>query len=91
MKPYAPLPAPPEDRPARVRVNLRRGDALVRECLSAQGGPDRPFPASVLDEKVRSLTEATYPKLGPTLLALADARRVRSAPAWTDIVADLVS
>jgi 2-methylcitrate dehydratase PrpD len=57
VHPYQPLPPPPEDRPARVRIRLRSGGVIENECGSAQGGPDRPFPDSVLDDKVRTLTQ----------------------------------
>ena len=87
VKPYAPLPAPPNDRPARVRVTLRDGGDLTAECLSAAGGPDRPFPPAMLDAKVQALTGDVYPNLAPTLLALVDARRIREAGGWGDVVA----
>ena len=89
VKPYTPLPKPPEDRPARVRVKLREGGEIAEECLSAQGGPDRPYPPSVLTEKVRSLTTSTYPNLEPTLFALMNAARARNAGSWGDIVGQI--
>jgi 2-methylcitrate dehydratase PrpD len=87
VKPYAPLPAPPQDRPARVRVTLRDGSDLSAECLSAAGGPDRPFAPAMLDRKVHALTNAAYPNMAPTILALADAPSARAAGGWADIVA----
>ncbi len=89
VKAYAPIPAPPQDRPARVRVTLRDGSHLDAECLSAAGGPDRPFAPAMLDEKVRALTEGAYPRMASTLLAFADPSRARAAGSWTDIVAQM--
>lgn len=91
VSPYAPLPTPPDDRPARVRVNLRDGSNLSAECLSAQGGPDRPFELAMLDGKVHALTAAAYPKMTSTVLALADIHRARLAGGWADIVEELCS
>jgi 2-methylcitrate dehydratase PrpD len=86
VRPYAPLPAPPDDRPARVRVTLRDGGTLVSECLSAAGGPDRPFPSPMLDAKVQALTGAVYPNMAPTILRLAEPRYAREAGGWADVV-----
>lgn len=89
MVPYDPLPAPPDDRPARVRVRLGDGQALSRECRSAEGGPDRPFPPNVLLDKVTALTSTVYPNLAPTLFALMDPARARAAGGWREIVGEL--
>jgi 2-methylcitrate dehydratase PrpD len=89
VKAYEPLPAPPEDRPARVHVLLRDGTRLAAECLSAAGGPDRPFAPALLEGKVHALTSAAYPRMAPTVLALADASRARAAGGWAGIVASM--
>lgn len=89
VAPFAPLPAPPNDRPARIRVTLRDGSGLSAECLSAQGGPDRPFDSAMLDGKVHALTAAAYPRMAAGALALADARVARAAGGWADIVDEL--
>ncbi|MGE0314324.1 MAG: MmgE/PrpD family protein [Lautropia sp.] len=91
VRPFAPLPDPPNDRPARVQVTLRDGTRLDGECLSAQGGSDRPFPPSMLEEKVHALSAGVYPKLHATLFALADPVRARSRRGWGDIVGDFCS
>jgi 2-methylcitrate dehydratase PrpD len=62
VTPYAPLPEPPNDRPARVSIRYRDGRNVVGECLSAQGGPDRPFPAPVFIDKITELTSSVYPE-----------------------------
>jgi len=63
-------PPPPNDRPARVRVRLRDGSVVESECLSAQGGPDRPFPADVLERKIATLAAPVYPRLPSVLSAM---------------------
>jgi 2-methylcitrate dehydratase PrpD len=91
IHPYEPLPSPPDDRPARVRIRLRSGSVIENECSSAQGGPDRPFPDSVLDDKVRMLTERTYPNLAPTLLEFTGAALARREVGWADLVARMIA
>ena len=89
MTPYDALPLPPNDRPARVRVRLASGQTLQAECMSARGGPDRPFAPEVLLDKVRSLTERAYPRfvaVGTQVMHLAPQRMVQG---WRDIATDL--
>ena len=62
VTPYTPLPEPPNDRPARVSIRYRDGRSVVGECLSAQGGSDRPFPAPVFIDKITELTSSVYPE-----------------------------
>lgn len=61
MRPFEPQLSPPHDRPARVTAILADGGTLTRECLSARGGPDRPFPESVLWDKIAALAQPAYP------------------------------
>jgi 2-methylcitrate dehydratase PrpD len=87
VSPYAPLPDPPNDRPARVRIQWANGAHLARECLSAQGGPDRPFPPSVFTQKIGSLTAEIYPDFTlvfAELLRLTPERLALPWPAWLD-------
>jgi 2-methylcitrate dehydratase PrpD len=65
VAPYLPLPAPSNDRPARVRVRLADGREFVGECLSAAGGPDRPFAHDVFVDKITALTAPVYPQFAP--------------------------
>jgi len=92
MSPWPqPVPAPPNDRPARVRVRFDDATQLEASCLSARGGADRPFPAQARLAKIGELTAATYPRLAQTadvLLALP-AGRLRQA--WREIVQDFTA
>jgi 2-methylcitrate dehydratase PrpD len=58
-----PLPAP-HDRAARISLVFDDGATTSEECLSAEGGPDRPFSASRILEKCTTLTEGVYPHFG---------------------------
>jgi 2-methylcitrate dehydratase PrpD len=87
--PYAPLPDPPNDRPARVRIHFADGRSIVGECLSAQGGPDRPFAPTVLIDKVRALTETAYPSLAPVFLDLLRSDSARMGQGWASVVGDI--
>lgn len=87
--PFLPLPAPPNDRPARIRVRLGDGTELSSQCLSAQGGPDRPFPPETLVEKVRELTSAAYPNLAPVVMRIAALDPRALAQSWSDTVTEI--
>lgn len=89
IEPYADLPPPPNDRPARVRIQLRSGASAVAACASAQGGPDRPFPPGVVADKLDALAAPVYPRL-PAVMAevlALDARRM--AQGWSAIVGEM--
>jgi 2-methylcitrate dehydratase PrpD len=88
IAPYADLPAPPHDRPSRVRVRMRDGFTIEARCLSAQGSPDRPFFPDVLHSKIEGLTAAAYPRLPGVLASMLAFEPERLAQGWSDIVAD---
>lgn len=77
MLPYAPLPAPPHDRPARVRLHLADGAVVEAACESARGGADRPFPPEMFARKIAALAGAACPRFAAVTaeaIALAPAR-----------------
>ena len=87
IAPFEPLPAPPNDRPARVRIRYRDGRERHGECLSAQGGADRPFPPSVFVDKIEALTAPVYPRFAghfEALMRLPDAPLAQSWRAHVD-------
>jgi 2-methylcitrate dehydratase PrpD len=87
MSPWpGPVPAPPDDRPARVKLRFADGDVLEATCLSARGGADRPFPSEMRLAKIAGLTSAMYPRLGRMAEALAAAPGARMDAAWRDLV-----
>lgn len=86
MKPWTPELAPPNDRPARVTIELRDGRRFQRECLSAQGGPDRPLPAATVFEKLSSLAAPAYPNIRAVFEALSELSPTRLAQGWSDII-----
>jgi 2-methylcitrate dehydratase PrpD len=88
IAPYAPLPAPPNDRPAQVRVRLHDGRTFEAQCLSAQGGPDRPFPPAVLASKLAALAAPVYPRLPDVLSKVLSLDATRMEQGWAAIVAD---
>ena len=89
MLPYEPECPPPNDRPARITVHFADGGTIVRECLSAQGGPDRPFGQAALLDKIRELTASIYPAAPAILGALIDLPSRRKSQGWGDIVGEL--
>ena len=89
MAPYGKTLAPPNDRPARVSVHLSGGQVVDAECLSAQGGADRPFPPEVFVEKIAELTSPVYPRY---VAVSSELLRLDPGPmqqGWRDIVGDL--
>ncbi|MDF1790720.1 MAG: MmgE/PrpD family protein [Thalassobaculaceae bacterium] len=64
---YDPEPEWPNDRPARVTWVLSDGARVTEECLSARGGPDRPFAPSEVRAKIRGIVDAPYPAMGDVL------------------------
>lgn len=62
----------PHDRAASIRLEFSDGRALFSECLSAEGGPDRPYSEEQIVWKCISLTEEFYPRFsaGAALLTV---------------------
>jgi 2-methylcitrate dehydratase PrpD len=67
ISPYLPEPAPPLDRPARVRVTMADGVSHVAECQSSIGSPDRPLS---LDEMLGKIAQVTH-ETGPSFVNFA--------------------
>jgi len=86
VAPWMPeLPAP-NDRPARVIVELRGGGRLEAECLSAAGGPDRPLPPSVVFDKISALAAPVYPKMRALFEESSKLPAHRLRAGWSDLV-----
>lgn len=77
----------PHDRPARLRLVLRDGREVHAECLSARGGPDRPWGTGVIEDKVRRLAGAASPRLADDLLRLTELPSALLAQPWPDLLA----
>ena len=86
--PYGKELSPPNDRPARVTVRLKGGRNIERECLSAPGGPDRPFPDALVMEKVERLTADVYPRFAEVMKRLIALDAVLLERTWDDVVGD---
>ena len=86
---WAPELPPPNDRPARVTVALRDGRTLAAECLSAQGGPDRPLPPETALLKLAALAGPAYPRMPQVFGELTALGSPRMAQGWKQIVAEM--
>lgn len=84
---YDPEPDWPNDRPARVTWVLSGGTRLTEECLSARGGPDRPFDPSEVRAKIRGIVDVPYPAMGPILEQLLNLDAAALDRSWDEIVA----
>ncbi len=87
IRAFEPEPDWPNDRPARVAWELADGARIERTCLSARGGPDRPFSDAELRDKIAGILAAPCPGMvavADGLLALSPALLARP---WRDTVA----
>ena len=81
---------PPNDRPALVTVSIRSGETFSYECLSAEGGPDRPFPADMWVEKMRMLAQSAYPGIIDVFQKLATNQDAIREQLWRKILQHIV-
>lgn len=88
IAPYLPELAPPHDRPARVQLHLRDGRVLSSECLSAAGGPDRPFGDDVVMDKITQLTSSAYPRFTGVMQQIIELDHAQLARGWRETVAE---
>jgi 2-methylcitrate dehydratase PrpD len=87
LVPFANVPAWPNDRPARVTVTLDDGSAHTSECISARGGPDKPFGQDVIEAKINGIMASAYPNAAAvTKRCIALDRSLFGLP-WRDVVA----
>ncbi len=89
IQPWAQRLDPPNDRPAGITVHLHDGQELAAECLSAEGGPDRSFPATVWIHKMRELAEPAYPGITPLFQAIVEGDKRRLRQSWSEIAWEL--
>ena len=76
----------PHDRPARLRLVLRDGREVHAQCLSARGGPDRPWEPGVIEGKIHRLTSALSTRLADNLLELTALSPALLAKPWPDVL-----
>jgi 2-methylcitrate dehydratase PrpD len=88
---FEPEPEWPNDRPARVTWEMNDGARLTEECLSARGGPDRPFAPEEIATKVFGIIEEPYPAMGPELTRLLLLNPAALARPWADSVAAMTA
>jgi 2-methylcitrate dehydratase PrpD len=89
--PYAPEPAWPNDRPARVTWTLDDGSTLTEEVLSARGGPDLPLSAAEIAAKIRAITAAPYPAMPDALDRLIALDPATLGRPWPALVAEMTA
>lgn len=91
LRRYEPTLPRPNDRPARVSIELASGATVTAECLSAPGGPDQPFEERVILDKIRSLTAVPYPAFGATVTDLLALEKGSLDRPWEAVVAALTA
>ncbi len=83
LVPYQPLPPRPLDRPARVTLTLSNGERVTGECLSARGGPDRPFDAAQIRAKAHGITAQRHPRFVAGVDALESLQTTALETPWS--------
>ena len=62
---------------------------MTEECLSARGGPDRPFDPSVIRDKIRGIVAVPYPAMAPLLERLVVLDPALLSAPWDRTVAEM--
>ncbi|HUF88220.1 MAG TPA: MmgE/PrpD family protein [Thermohalobaculum sp.] len=88
---WQPEPEWPNDRPARVTWELADGTRLTEECLSARGGPDRPFAPEEIRGKALGIVAEPYPRMAPVLDRLLALEPAVLAQDWSETVAAMTA
>lgn len=91
LRRYEPILPRPHDRPARITFELTDGTSITRECLSAQGGPDRPFDEQVILDKIRHITELSCPRFAGTFEDLLGLDAAKVARPWRTLIEEALS
>jgi 2-methylcitrate dehydratase PrpD len=81
----------PNDRPARVTLEFSDGTTITRECLSAEGGPDRPFAESVILDKIHDITREPCPQFRSAFERLLDLEPPQMARPWREVLEQSLS
>ena len=76
----------PNDRPARLKIELTDGKVLVNECLSAKGGPDFPFKSADIENKLRNLVVGNPSYLLEPLVNILNLKDDYLNANWRDII-----
>jgi len=87
LVPYAPVPTPPSDRPARVTWHFADGGELMAECKSARGEPGRPFTPRDIEDKVAAIAAPIYPGLVAMAGSLMACDPRVFGQTWTSVLA----
>lgn len=91
LRRYEPILPRPHDRPARITFELADGTSITRECLSAQGGPDRPFDERVILDKIRHITELSCPRFTGAFEELLGLDAAKLARPWRALIDEALS
>ena len=76
----------PNDRPARLKIQLNDGAILIDECLSAKGGPDLPFNSADIESKVRDLVGGNLSYLSNSLIEILNLEEDVLKATWREVI-----
>ncbi|MGH6887216.1 MAG: hypothetical protein ACREGK_14205, partial [Geminicoccales bacterium] len=90
LAPFEPELPWPNDRPARVTWRLADGTEVQTECLSARGGPDRPFTPEEIARKIAGITAPAYPAMPAVIDRLLALDPATLAERWDSLVFGMI-
>ena len=90
LREFEPTLPPPHDRPARITITLDNGQQITRQCLSAKGGPDRPYSDEYLFGRLHTWLAPVYPRLAPRLHDLSNLGRSDLQAGWDAFLSRMI-
>ncbi len=90
LREFEPALPRPHDRPARITITLNDGQRFTHECLSAKGGPDRPYSCEELFARLHTWLAPVYPRLAPRLHDLSKLRRSDLQAGWDALLPEMI-
>ena len=70
-----------------MTVTLDDGSAHASECISARGGPDKPFGPDIIESKINGIMAAAYPEAPAVMKQCIALDRSLLVMPWREIAA----
>jgi 2-methylcitrate dehydratase PrpD len=83
---YKPKPVWPNDRPARVTLELTDGTLITEQCLNAKGGPGSPISQIEINAKISNILSGEYPRLQRIISGIISLEDNIIKSKWCDLI-----